>query len=176
MPRLVDDAGDLLLVLRVAQHEAVLCRVFAEPLTGWRVCKACIEHLVGRGDDVCCQARLMLTGARDGGFGGSFGICFLFTHPLCHVCLLRAVEQLLLFFNRAVRRAEHQLHSVLFGCLYHLPHGRRCPLVHLIAVLDLFSLDAPVLRQRVFGIGKQQVVFFLLLGKFLRQLLLFCFL
>ncbi len=52
----------------------------------------------------------MLTGARDGGFGGSLGVCFLFTHPLCHVCLLREVEQLLLFFSTE-RYAEQSISS-----------------------------------------------------------------
>lgn len=73
-------------------------------------------------------------------------------------------------FQSSGRRADQQVHPVRCRCVDHLPHGRSDAGIHLIAVLHFLSLHRPVLRQRVVGIGKQQVVLLLFLRELLRQL------
>lgn len=112
----------------------------------------------------------MLAGAGNRCLGGGLGGGLLLGHSLRHIVLHRGVEQALLLFNRAVGRADQQIHPVRCRCVDHLPHGRSDAGIHLIAVLHFLSLHRPVLRQRVVGIGKQQVIFLLFLRELLRQL------
>ena len=76
VPGLIDDAGDIAFILRVAQDKAIFCTVGGEPRKGIGVFKAIIQRHIAGGDDISSQPQIMFTGTwqSDNGFGDVVGV------------------------------------------------------------------------------------------------------
>ena len=156
MPGLIADAGDLALLRRVAEDEAVLPAVLHQPFLLRRVLLLLVQDLVAGGHDVQGQAGLVLAGAGRGHPAGGLRLHLVLRHAGGADPGHLVVVQPGLGGLRPVGGADDGREPRLPAVGEHGVQIVIDPRVHLEAVGQGGQLHLIVLRQRVPGVHQQQ--------------------
>gem|GEM_PF-4617751 len=151
MPGLVTDAGDLRLVLGIAEDKTVAPAVFLQPLPCLRGILFVFHN------DIQRQAQLMLAGA---------GLRHDLQRPLLRLLRAQAfgliggdiiVQDLLLTLGGAIGLIDQRINALSAGVVEHLLQLRVDPLIDPLIVAQLLERHRIVLRHGMLGVDQDQL-------------------